>query len=53
MSAVTRRHNQDEGLMNIPGLGENKHRPRKYQYDQQPFLWGKYCKPDLITRKYR
>ena len=31
MSALTSRHNQDEGLISIPGLGENKHRPRKYR----------------------
>jgi len=29
MAAMTRRHKQDSGLMCIPGLGENKHRPRE------------------------
>ena len=31
MSALARRSIQEEGLMSIPGLGENKHRPRKYR----------------------
>ena len=37
MSALVRR-NQEEGPLCIPGLGENKHRPRKYRYGQEGFL---------------